>query len=69
VTHNPQNVASIISTALAGARARIAWVSEGQVGGEELNLLLDLERDLEAWDHQWGATLSKFRVDLGEGQL
>ena len=31
----PQNVASIVATAIAGARSRIEYAAEGQVGGED----------------------------------
>ena len=60
----PQNVASIVATALAGVRARIAWCSEGAVGGEELQILVDLERDLENWDSRWDRRCRSSRFGL-----
>ena len=57
----PQNVGSIVATALAGARARIEWAAEGQVGEEELTVLFDLVTDLEGWQARWGEDLAKFQ--------
>jgi hypothetical protein len=69
VNDHPQNVGSIVATALAEARARLAWVSEGRVGDEELTLLLDLERDLKGWIERWGFSLARFEVRLDPEDL
>jgi hypothetical protein len=58
----PMNAASVVATAMQGVRARIAWLSEGQVGGEELESLLACEGELEGWLTEWGPRLDKFEI-------
>jgi hypothetical protein len=56
----PPNVGSVVGTAIDGARARLHWVVEGQVGREEAEIFLDLIEDLERWQAQHGPALSRF---------
>jgi hypothetical protein len=56
----PGNVGSIVGTALGGARARLQWIAEGEVGREETEMLLDLIEDLETWEPRHGPALSRF---------